>query len=990
MGGLPAEIRFVQTGKRLDKITWNDRLYHHGRGGFRVLNDRQARLELLATGPLCTVVRVRARYCDGSGNWPASQPAVVYDWYYFKELPLIYVTATVNQAEPTTWHELHLLELHQPENELPNWAGGEPQKSGKFSGTRKSEPFSQWAAIHDSRNVIAMAGAGYMLIHDGLGSYGPYLRAGGAAAWSAWQGTSRHYSAWLLIGSSAEPVRWVRTIAGGPLPTNAHVAVSVRSLHERIAAAGGEAASQGLEQRWRASLADQLVRQGRFSSAVAMLEGKLPEGWQRLTAGELVMLIERSDGGVRLVSLYDQRTGRELAAASQPPLFQITLCKVQPEKWPADQSAKRSKQVHELQADELTAAAEAGWQQVTVERIEGRNGLRLRWDKPKEQRLAGLNVTAKVDGDNDARCLRWTIEVANGTKGWSLWRVAFPQLAVAEPGEQACALCPHGPGQVQPSAWSKPFRFVGRYPSGWATMQFFAAYAADGSCGMYFALHDPLASTKELELRSEPDRHALLMSFSHPVANMGRAGNGFSLSGTAVWQLFRGDWYDAACIYRHWVQAEAEWYPRIGPDGREDTPLWMRKLCLWALDGGAPKSCVPAVKLFAKRFEPPVGFHWYNWHKIPFDNDYPHYFPSKGGFADGVKELQGAGVYVMPYINGRLWDTRDRGKLARAAATKSERGEPYVEMYGSKESDGSPVRLAVMCPTTELWQSTVRGIVLRLFNEYGVKAVYIDQVAAAAPRLCFDPAHGHPLGGGHWWTVDGYWKMLAAIRAAKPADRVLTTECTGEPYIRCFDGYLSWDWQYDGQVPALPVIYSGAIQLFGRSYGGGPDKNLALRMKAGQQLVFGEQIGWLPPALAAEKENAEFLKQLVDLRRKLVRYFYAGQLLRPPKLLGEVPTVEADWQWQGKRIVRTDAVLTGARSLPQQRRAALIFVNVSDKLVIATLERDRQRYPWLTDASVLRVLGPAGSRADSEQKVQLSRPLSFPPRSAWAIELSTK
>jgi hypothetical protein len=34
---------------------------------------------------------------------------------------------------------------------------------------------------------------------------------------------------------------------------------------------------------------------------------------------------------------------------------------------------------------------------------------------------------------------------------------------------------------------------------------------------------------------------------------------------------------------------------------------------------------------------------------------------SKPGFAEGVRELQKAGVRVMPYINGRLWDTRAKG-----------------------------------------------------------------------------------------------------------------------------------------------------------------------------------------------------------------------------------------------------------------------------------------------------------------------------------------
>ena len=107
----------------------------------------------------------------------------------------------------------------------------------------------------------------------------------------------------------------------------------------------------------------------------------------------------------------------------------------------------------------------------------------------------------------------------------------------------------------------------------------------------------------------------------------------------------------------------------------------------------------------------------------------------------------------MPYINGRLWDTLDRGdedatftSLALPAATKQEDGQPFVEIYGSKETNGEPVRLAVMCPTTRLWPDKVQAIVLRLLREEGTRGVYIDQIAAAPPTLCMDATHGHPLG----------------------------------------------------------------------------------------------------------------------------------------------------------------------------------------------------------------------------------------------------
>jgi hypothetical protein len=420
----------------------------------------------------------------------------------------------------------------------------------------------------------------------------------------------------------------------------------------------------------------------------------------------------------------------------------------------------------------------------------------------------------------------------------------------------------------------------------------------------------------------------------------------------------------------------------------------MRELSAWALSGGPPKECVGSVKEFAKFLGPPIGFHWYNWHQIPFDNDYPHYFPTQPGFADGVRELQSSGVFVMPYINGRLWDTRDKGKedfqftkVARPAVSKNEKGDPYTEVYGSKESDGSPVRLGVMCPSTPLWQAKVRQIVLRLMNECGVKGVYIDQIAAAAPTLCFDKSHGHPLGGGHWWT-EGYWKLLETIRQAKPEDRMLTTECNGEPYIRLFDGYLTWHWQYDGQVPAFPAVYGGSIQMFGRSYGGGATKDLALRMRAAQQLVFGEQIGWVAPALAMEKENAEFFKGVVLLRRQLRRYFYAGEIARPPKLAGPIPTVRADWQWGGTAWVTTDAVLTGAWHQPAAKRLVLIFANVSDKPVTSRIEYDTGPYGFSSNELKLVRITPAGAANSSSTPPVVRREANFPPRSVWAWEIT--
>jgi len=296
------------------------------------------------------------------------------------------------------------------------------------------------------------------------------------------------------------------------------------------------------------------------------------------------------------------------------------------------------------------------------------------------------------------------------------------------------------------------------------------------------------------------------------------------------------------------------------------------------------------------------------------------------------------------------------------------------------------VRFAVMCPATELWQATIRQITLRLMNEYDVPAVYIDQVACAAPVLCFDHAHGHPTGGGHWW-VESYYALMAAIRRAKPAEGILTSECNAEPYAKGLDGYLAWDWCADGQVPAFPAVYGGAIQMFGRSYDSGKTENLALRMKAGQQFVFGEQIGWFKPSVVDVKENVDFLRQVVGLRWQLRRYFYAGEMARPPKLHGSINTVRADWGGN-HGLVTTEAVMTGAWTIPGEHRGILLFANVGDQSVAAELPFNAADYCISGKQVKVATITPAGRGESVQLPTIVRRALVFPPRSAFVLELT--
>jgi hypothetical protein len=230
--------------------------------------------------------------------------------------------------------------------------------------------------------------------------------------------------------------------------------------------------------------------------------------------------------------------------------------------------------------------------------------------------------------------------------------------------------------------------------------------------------------------------------------------------------------------------------------------------------------------------------------------------------------------------------------------------------------------------------------------------------------------------------------MLERIREVMQPDQMLTTECNAEPFVRWHDGYLTWHWQYDGQVPAFPAVYGGAIQMFGRAYRGGDTRDLALRMKSAQQLVYGEQIGWLHPNVVNQPENAAFLREVVRLRWQLRRYFYAGHMLRPPTLAGPVPTVRADWQWQNEWWVETDALLRGVWQLPDQKTAVTIFANVSDQDLEVEWSYDTKTMGW--DATQVRLTRITSEGAGDSEIIPAAgnKKLKVPARSLWAAEVA--
>ena len=263
-------------------------------------------------------------------------------------------------------------------------------------------------------------------------------------------------------------------------------------------------------------------------------------------------LLLDSEGGVSAGSLFDFRHGREyLAPTEGGGLFRLEL---------VDAEGKQSK-----------VLSSGKWAETSIESSGAENGnptaATIRMKGPAAPGLEELRVTVTVRLEGQ-RSL-WHINVSGDSGPWGLRNVAFPTVRFRRlPGGGDYAFVPNGSGVLSrdPVATMSPFR--GTYPSGWCSMQLLGYY--DDRGGVYFAAHDPLASTKVIDMR--PAEGGLGAELCWAAPDAGVPGAGFEHPGDCVLQLYDGDWFDAAAIYKAWARAEAAWWPtvsrRAGPTPR--------------------------------------------------------------------------------------------------------------------------------------------------------------------------------------------------------------------------------------------------------------------------------------------------------------------------------------------------------------------------------------------------------------------------------------
>lgn len=862
-GGQPQDITFNLSGHKYPGLYLHDRIFDKKYGQFMIANDQEATAVLVSASQLHAVVQTQSRYILNGKTAPGN-PVAIYRYEYTAFSPVVHVSISVTQTDPTDWNELHFLHVSHQDRVFTSFSSGEPFKNIPI--LRKGEKSrgynaTQWAVMQNDSDA---AGIGFSpsICWDAANIFIYYVRSRSVTSLPAKGVTA---SSCLYLGPASGNPEWYR--------------------------------------RWLSPKGQPIVTatSSEPTAAQSTTPTPLPKGAYTLKNQDITVTFAGVDRGCGVLAVSDTAAPAVRfvtpVPAEAPPLWRLTLNKgVGKEDRIAIDAAAKPPQVS-LTEDVITFV----WRDIPL---------------PADKGTISVNVRVAAKGPST----EWHLSIQNNSHEVGLLESEFPVLGhVFNPGT-AQVLLPTGNWGGTLISGNKPAILNNNYPSAACPLQCLA-FMKEGR-GLYFAAHDGAARTKRFILTPSQE-----LTINVPAENMGVPGSGRNDDFPVVISLFNGSWWNAAKIYRQWAIQQP--WTAYGPLASNDRlPDILRNLGFWMLLSGEPKQITHCMRETAERSPVPVGVHWYSWHKIPFDNSYPEYFPTEDGMPEATHAMVAAGQVVMPYINGRLWDHDiDSFKHAKPFACLNEKSQPYIEQYGSGRL------LVPMCPATPFWQHKIQEVCTRLFDECGVNAIYLDQIGAARPKLCLNPEHGHPLGGGKHW-VDGYRKMLTPIKnMAMKRGAFLTTENTAEPYMDNIDAYLAWNERVQNDVPLLPAVYSGYTVYF-TSPQDDRDDLTAFRAAQGRDFLWGCQLGWNNQWIldAKHTKHFDFQMQLAQLRLATLDFQLYGQLIGDITPLNDIPQITVTWNRRKPHQATLPAVIA-TRWQDQTGTFCDFFVNCTDDVI---------------------------------------------------------
>lgn len=631
----------------------------------------------------------------------------------------------------------------------------------------------------------------------------------------------------------------------------------------------------------------------------------------------------------------------------------------------------------------------------TVERSGQAQTLRLNWyGLPVRKETNALDVEVSVTVQAGDPLSRWRIHVTNRSTTYGLWDVVFPFWQFAPIGgrsETNALVLPRSRGSVAKDPFNtspaRTFGFGANSGCWWPgtyNMQFHALYDNLLGRGAYFSTYDDTGARKQFFLDVFPEKKMLAYRISHTPNHRGDAAKDYHTTFDTCLGPFRGDWYDAAQIYRAWA---TKVWGKNGPlITRKDIPKWFKEcpmLFRFSLSGDPSTSVLRDRMIDVLRFIGPdlpiVVYTWKkhfpemshynkdgsNWKvpdKRPFpcgnihDGNYPTLL-AVPSFAQACKEIADAGGRVMPYVCAKIYDQGLNENAPLAAQAK-----PHViqDLHGNLCFAERGDVGWYMCYDSEWWQKRMAETVTELIKREHAGGIYFDTFYGGHGRDCYAAAHGHKYRGGIL-KYEGARKMSEVVRGAMKAaraDSVMTGENPAETAVDLLDGFLYRSTLWPDMAPVFAAVYGDYITRTGITVEPGSE---TFYVACATLFTEGAQVGRIPLHGAHLKasltdsaygKHAKFLRKIYNYWQPETggQWLAYGKLLRPISFTkpAEMPTVtricdRAKGYQEGRIVV--PAVQSGVFA-DTDNNIGIFLVNIAEQAIPVAFTLRPGSYPF--------------------------------------------
>lgn len=633
--------------------------------------------------------------------------------------------------------------------------------------------------------------------------------------------------------------------------------------------------------------------------------------------------------------------------------------------------------------------------------------LELVWQEFGLEKAPEMRVVATVSLVDGEPSSLWSIQV-EGLAGCRPQSVRYPRIPSIATQEDEVLAVPVWMGEriTEPRnrlCSGQGRRFEWEYP-GLLSLQC-AAFYRDGGPGLYVACDDTAAFGRRFAFFGQPPAMA---GFEMVQLVEGSEDNGGAYRSpyNVILGAFEGDWFTVAERYRTWGLKQP--WAENGRLAKGDVADWLPKTGLWIWNRGRSPGVLDPAAALQERTGLPVSVFWHWWHGCAYDAGFPEYLPPREGAESFLKALQAAherGLHTIVYMNQRLWGMSTRSWTEEGAeryAVKTPEGKVTPEVYNTFTK--SPC--ASMCMGTPFWREKYAGLAERAVRELGVDGIYMDQ--ACSSLACFDPTHGHPLGGGTYW-MNGFRLLQADIRerCGSNGKVVLAGEGCGEAWLPYLDLMLSLqvsmeryaqpgEWE---PIPFFHAVYHGRTIFYG-NYSSltmppyddlwppetAPKEPLKLldrkfsqqfRLEQARAFVWGQQptvANFLPQHLEERAEEIDYVVRLAKLRYQALKYLLNGTMLRPPSIKAHEEQLDmsrlsiyAGQQGALREFQKTYPVVLASAWHAPDGDIAVVLVSIADTPQEFSIPLDKRVYS-LPKAGNIFLLDDAGRRLVGEFK----------------------